>query len=128
MLLTISGKEYEIKFGIRFLRELDKKYFVESNNVKYGQGLELKVPQILTGDILTLAEFLYLGMCTEKSKPTQAQIDEFLDETEDIEALFDEVTEELKKQNATKLKMRELVKYLKAVEQDVEKAIEEAKL
>ncbi len=63
---------------------------------------------MLTYDPITLSEFLYLGTCTEKKRPSQMDVDAYVDQVEDIDALFDEVIQELKKQNATKKKMEAL--------------------
>lgn len=122
MVLTIGDKEYEVNFGIRFVRELDKKYFTtDANGVKWGMGLEIMLPQILmANDALILSEVLYMGTCTLKCRPTPADVDTFIDECEDIEALFDEVIEELKKQNATKTKLTEIEKIIEA-EKNLEK-------
>ena len=122
MVLTIGDKEYEVNFGIRFVRELDKKYFTtDANGVKWGMGLEIVLPQILmANDALILSEVLYMGTCTLKSRPTPADVDTFIDECEDIEALFGEVIEELKKQNATKTKLAEIEKIIET-EKDLEK-------
>lgn len=113
MVITISGNDYGVKFGVAFVRQLDEKYFVKSQSgVKFGTGLETKVPMLLTGDAITLSEFLYLGTCTEAKRPTQKEVDNYVDEAEDIEGLFDTVVDELKKHNATRLKMQELTEAL----------------
>lgn len=109
MVLEINEDVYEVKFGMGFIRELDKKYFTQAQSgTKFGMGMEVRIPMLLTKDVVTLAEFLVMGTCTEKKRPTQGQIDRYIDEVEDIELLFDEVVEELKKQNATKLKIKEV--------------------
>ena len=41
MVMEIKGTEYEVHFGIKFIRELDKKYEVERENMKFGAGLEM---------------------------------------------------------------------------------------
>lgn len=126
MILKIKGEEYRVKFGIGFVRELDKKYYVQNNaSVKYGLGVETQVPLLLTGDPVTLSEFLYMGTCAEEKRPSQADIDEFLDEVEDIEELFDSVVEELKRSNATRVKVGNLISSLKEQEEK-EKAREDA--
>lgn len=117
MVLKINDNEYEVHFGIGFVRKLDEKYFVKNQaGIKFGTGLETKIPFLLTGDVVTLSELLYEGTCAEKKRPTQAQVDTYVDNVEDIEALFDEVVEELKKHNATKTKIRELQENLRKQE------------
>lgn len=122
MVITINGNDYKINFGIAFIRKLDEKYFVKNQSgVKFGTGLETKIPMLLTNDVLTLSEFLYTGTCTEEKRPTQKEIDQYVDEVEDIEALFDEVVDELKKHNATKLKMKEITEMLEKQEKMMKK-------
>lgn len=126
MILKIKGEEYRVKFGIGFVRKLDEKYYVQNNtSVKFGLGVETQVPKLLTGDPVTLSEFLYLGMFTEEKRPSQADVDDYLDETEDIDVLFDEVIEELRRSNATRSKLGELEENLKE-EEEKEKARKEA--
>lgn len=124
MILAINGIDYRVKFGVGFIRELDKKYYTENKTgtVKYGLGIETQVPLLLTNDIVTLAEFLYLGTCAEEKRPTQKEIDDYIDNAEDIEALFAEVIEELRKSNATRIKVGELTESLKAKDQEITEA------
>ena len=109
MVINIKNNDYEVCFGIAFVRALDEKYYVQSKTgIKFGTGMETRIPLLLTYDPITLSEFLYLGTCTEKKRPSQMDVDAYVDQVEDIDALFDEVIQELKKQNATKKKMEAL--------------------
>lgn len=112
MVIKIKNKEYEVRFGIRFIRELDKANVISANSVKLGAGLELKVPQLLGYDAVALSDVLYTGTVTEKPRPTAGEIDDYVENHEDIEKLFDEVIEELKKSNASRLKMAKLMQEL----------------
>lgn len=117
MVITINGTDHEVNFGIGFLRELDKKYFTQNKTgVKFGMGAEVKIPMLLAKDVVTLSEILYTGTYADKKRPTQDKIDEYIDQAEDIEALFDEVISELKKHNATKLRMKEFQELLEKQE------------
>jgi hypothetical protein len=126
MILKIKDIEYGVKFGIGFVRKLDEKYYVQNNtSVKFGLGVETQVPKLLTGDPVALSEFLYLGTCAEEKRPSQADVDEYLDDAENIDVLFDEVIEELRRSNATRAKLGELEANLKE-EEEKEKARKEA--
>lgn len=118
MTLDINGKECELNFGIGFIRDLDKKYFVQSKSgMKFGNGLEIKVPLLLVGDVVTLAEFIHMGAARmDKRRPSMQEIDDFVDGVEDIDAVFSEVIDELKKSNACKRKFQDMEKELKEVE------------
>lgn len=129
MILTINGTDYRVKFGVGFIRELDKKYYTanQTGTVKYGLGLETQIPLLLTNDIVTLAEFLYLGTCAEEKRPTQAEVDAYIDGDDDVEALFTEVIEELRTSNATRIKVGELETKLAAEEEKIRAMMQEKK-
>lgn len=118
MTLDINGKECELNFGIGFIRDLDKKYFVQSKSgMKFGNGLEIKTPLLLVGDVVTLAEFIHMGTARmDKRRPSMQEIDDFIDRAEDIDEVFREVIDELKKSNACKRKFQDMEKELKEVE------------
>jgi len=113
MIININSREYQLIFGVGFVRTLDEKYFIKNQaGMKFGTGLSQRIPSLLTHDPVTLAEFLYEGTCTEDKKPTQKEIDAYIDNCEDMEALFDEVCSELKKANATRKMMKDLTQEL----------------
>jgi hypothetical protein len=114
--MEIKGTEYEVHFGIKFIRELDKKYEIERENMKFGAGLEMIVPLLLGYDATKLSEVLYLSTCTEKKRPNQESVDEYVENHEDIEKLFEEVMDELKNSNATRLKVKDLMEGLEELE------------
>ena len=102
MQIEINGKEIDLNFGIRFIRELDEKYNLVVAGKKVGVGIEETIPRILMGNVVALEDVIYAATWTAKKRPTLSEMDDFIDGVEDIEALFEEVIEELKKQNATK--------------------------
>ena len=102
MQIEINGKEIDLNFGIRFIRELDEKYNLTVAGKKVGVGIEETIPRILMGNVVALEDVIYAATWTAKKRPTLSEMDDFIDGVEDIEALFNEVIEELKKQNATK--------------------------
>nr|DAQ76701.1 MAG TPA: tail assembly chaperone [Caudoviricetes sp.]DAS08600.1 MAG TPA: tail assembly chaperone [Caudoviricetes sp.] len=97
-----ENKTVEVKFGVGFVRELDKNHPLEAKGIKLGMSLSMKIPEILGGDVASLSDVLYAGTLLEKERPTQTEIDNFIDEHEDIEALFDEVIKALEESNAGK--------------------------
>ena len=125
MVVTINGKDYKLHFGIGFVRALDEKYNIQNaSGAKFGLGLSTKVPMLIGGDPVTLSELIYEGMCTEEKRPTQKEVDAYIDNTEDMDALFGEVLEELKKQNATRKTTLDLIASMKE-EEEKRKAKEE---
>lgn len=113
MIINIRDREYEVRFGMRFLREMDKKtYMTPAEGVKLGASMEFKVPLLFANDTTALSEILFTGTVTEKVRPTQDMVDYFIETHPDLEGLFEEVISELKNSNATRLKMAELEKNL----------------
>lgn len=114
MQIKIGDKEYNVKFGVKFVRRMDEKYYVSNDGIKFGMSLDKKLPMLFTGDTVTLSEVLYEGSCAEPKRPTKDEIDTFIDEHENIKGLFEEVLEELKNSNATKVAITRSEKLLKA--------------
>ena len=106
MELTINEKVYNFKFGIGFVRHLDGKSSINQNGVQFGIGLETLIPNLLTGNTVTLSDCLFAANMTENPRITQDQLDNYIDDDgTDIDFLFNSVLEELKKSNATKKKV-----------------------
>ena len=105
MELTINEKVYNFKFGIGFVRHLDGKSSIKQDGIQFGIGLETLIPNLLTGNTVTLSDCLFVANMTEKPRITQDQLDNYTN----IDSLFDDVLEELKKSNATKKKAEKLL-------------------
>ena len=119
MEITLNNETYEVKFGARFINSMDNKMFVtreEMPNIKFGTALEIMVPKLKSYDTNALIELLYEGTRHLKKAPKREDFFDFIDEHEDIDALYDEVLEELKNGNATKKKVRALLEELENVE------------
>ncbi|WP_314068322.1 tail assembly chaperone [uncultured Vagococcus sp.] len=114
MKLVINKKTYSFKFGTKFVREIDKRLPLEQEGIKFGFGLSAKVvPELQGTNVNTLSNVLYMANLTEEELIEQDEIDDYIDEVEDIEALFDQVMKELAESNAGKLAMRNLNESLK---------------
>lgn len=114
MELTINDKQVSFKFGVKFVRELDKTYPIIQEGIEFGMNLSAKfIPELKSGNVNALATVLYLANRTETPKVSQGDIDNYIDDCEDIEKLFDEVLEELAESNAGKLAMKTVENRLK---------------
>lgn len=125
MKIKINEVEYTLKFGLKFIRELDEKYYFERNGAKFGATLEDRIPLIFAQDPVTLSEFLYSATSTQESRPTRDEVDAYIEECEDIEKLFDEVLSELKNSNVTKSRMKQMETLLSMMESLKKQEIEE---
>lgn len=113
MQLTINGTDYELKFGLRFCREISK----DKQQSKYGVdlriGIENAVTNLYTGDVLILPDLVKAATSHLKKKPSDKDIEDFLDTYDDLGGLCDDFLSQLLEQSATKKKASEVYNSLK---------------
>ena len=103
--LTINEKVYGFKFGIGFVREINKKVVkeVDGTNAKQELGLQYAVAGLIDEDAVALVDVLDLANKTEKPRVTRGELDAFMDdEGTDIPAICKDVLDFLRKANASK--------------------------
>ncbi len=122
--LTINGVVYQFRFGMGFMREINKKvgtYVDGLPDVKKNMGLQYYVAGVLDGDVEALIEVLNIANKDQNPRVTQAVLDSYIDSEEtDIDKLFEDVVDFLSKANATKkivITMKEEVAKQKAKQQ-----------
>ena len=104
--LTINDQVYVFNFGMGFLREINKKVHVPVDGLKDIEkniGLQYTVAGIIDGDVEALVDALDIANKGMTPRVTRALLDSYIDNPEtDVDALFDEVLDFLKRANATK--------------------------
>lgn len=104
--LTIKDNVYKFKFGIGFVREIDKtKQLKAENGTMQDAGLQLAVASLIDEDPVALIDILDLANKTEKPRVTKGLLDAYIDDEDtDIDELFRTVLDFFEKTNATKKK------------------------
>lgn len=121
MELIINENVYNFRFGIGFVRYLDGKASVKQDGVIFGVGLETLLPNLLSKNTVTLVDCLIAANRTEKITVTQDILDKYIDDdSTDIDQVFEDVIEELKKSNASKLKTAKIIEDIKKNEELLE--------
>jgi hypothetical protein len=103
--LTINGSVYQFRFGIGFVREINKRVVkaVEGTNAKQELGLQYAVASLIDEDAVALVDILDVANHSEKPRVTRAMLDNYMDdESTDVSALCKEVLDFLSKSNASK--------------------------
>lgn len=114
MEIKINGKDCELNFGVRFVRELDQHMPIQLNvqgagQQSFGMGLAKALPALQTYDSAMLSDVIYYATWACKPRPTHQAIDEMIDDPKtDIEKLFDDVTKAMKDANAVKVAAKNL--------------------
>ena len=109
MKLKVGSKNYDLNFGVGFVRNLDNYYGMSVQGMSFGMGLTKALSGLRVYDPASLSEVLYIATWADATRPTQEAIDRVLeDDNTDIEKLFDGVMNELATANATKIAVKNL--------------------
>lgn len=104
--LTIDNTVYQFGFGMGFMREINKKVGAPVDglkDVKKNIGLRYTVASVIDGDLEALVDILEVANKGQTPRVSRELLDAYIDNEEtDIDALFDEVLDFLRKTNATK--------------------------
>ena len=92
--LKIGNRTYPLTFGIKFIREMDKRYTVKNDKsgISYGFGVGMSVVYIEQRNPVVLIDLIQASTATEKTKPS----------VEDLEKLFKDFLSVLEKSPLTK--------------------------
>lgn len=109
MQIKIGEKEYELNFGVKFVRLLDQTHGLSVNGMQFGQGLTKMLYGLQAYDPACLADVIYAATWANKKRPTLVQIEAMIEDPEtDIEKLFDNVIAEMNKSNAIKVASKKM--------------------
>ena len=121
--LVINGQTYEFKFGIGFLRDMNKMIAVpvkEVPGMKKDFGFNYYAAEMLGGDVEALVMILNTANKGQNPRITPAALEAYVEDPDtDIDELFDMVKDFLLGANVTKKATRFLV-------EQVEKELAEA--
>lgn len=113
--LTINAQVYKFKFGIGFMREMNKKQEHTENGITKEIGLQLGIAGIIDGDIEDLITILDVANKTEEPRVARQLIEEYIEnEDTDIDELFTKVLDFLKEANVTKKLTKQLLEMVEA--------------
>ncbi|WP_099974253.1 tail assembly chaperone [Lactobacillus terrae] len=110
MNININDKDYELNFGIGFLREIDKVAGLDVNGVSMGMGMSKTLPAIQSYDMLALINVIYSATHACNPRPGIQDIEEYIGtlKDKDVEKLFTDVVKELKKSPVTRFQMNKM--------------------
>lgn len=129
--LTIKGEVYQFKFGMGFMREINKRLGKPIDGIpgeKENVGMQFRIAGVISRDPEALVDVLETANKGFKPRVTKEILDNYIDdEVEDIEKLFDTVIDFLKQANATKnVTLKLLKEYEKAMKEAQKEAQKEA--
>lgn len=117
--LTINNAVYQFKFGMGFLKEINKVYQKPIDgvpNAKENVGLQMHVAGLFGGGCEYLVEVLDAANKGQNPRVTRALLEQYIDDCEDIDGLFEDVLCALKSSNATKTVANKMLEELAKAE------------
>lgn len=128
--LTINEEVYQFNFGMGFMRDINKTVTTPVEGMKdmsQNIGLRFKTLSLYDNDLEALVEVLdYANKYAPKPRVTRALLDAYIDNPEtDIDRLFADVIDFLKKANATKKAMEEVEKIVALQREKQQKQMEQ---
>ncbi|MFR8875002.1 MAG: tail assembly chaperone [Oscillospiraceae bacterium] len=103
--LTINDKVYEFHFGFGFLKEINKRVVMPlegAKDVKKNVGLQFAVASVIDGDVEQLADVLDAANKGCVPRVARKDLEQYIESTDDIDALFKSVLDFLKTSNCCK--------------------------
>lgn len=111
MEIEVNGEIYQLVAGFGFLHEVNKKVTVDVPNTgkKKEVGLKFMVASIIDGDIDALADCIFYMNVGQTPRLKKADVENYLEDVDDIDKVFDDVINFLSQANACKKEVRPLV-------------------
>ncbi|WP_200411291.1 tail assembly chaperone [Virgibacillus salexigens] len=120
MHINFKGREIELSFGLRTLTEIDKELGFEIEGANLGQGLEMLIPRLQSGNIIAISKIIKAATAYDKKGPKSFEdLEEVMDniaENVSFEEFGEQVFEELGKRPMTRNLVPEELKKKKAEE------------
>ena len=103
--ITINGVNYPLNFGMKFLRDVDKRESMPIDGLEgitQTIGLKMMLIKILQGDIAALEDCIFMASRNQNPTLTIPAIDAwFEDPNTDIDGVFETIEDFLSRANAT---------------------------
>lgn len=121
--LTINGNDYDLSFGMKFVRDINEKVKAPVDGVPglfEKRGLNYAIGRIIDKDIEGLVEVLLTASKAADGKLKQPEIDAHLErEDTDVDELFETVLDFFVKSNCTAIQTKKLQEaYREAMEEE----------
>lgn len=103
--LTIKDTVYQFRFGLGFVREIDKtQKLKDENGTEHNAGLQYAVAALMDEDPIELVKILEIANKTEKPRISRDLLDAYIEDEADLEGICQELIDFFKSANSTKKK------------------------
>lgn len=116
MELTINGNIFKFRAGFAFIREVEPMKKQKQNGVEQDVGLNYILGGLYDGDVDCLLTALDAMNKSETVRVTRQTLEQYIEDCEDIDKLFEEVMDFLSGANCTKKKAARFMEMVKDLE------------
>ncbi len=116
MELTIGGTVYQFKAGFSFIREVEPLKTQVQNGMKQDVGVNFILAGLHDGDAESLLTALDKMNKGQEPRIAREKLEEYIEECDDIEALFSDTLDFLKNANCLKKKVKSFEKAVAELE------------
>lgn len=123
MKFAINETEYQLEFGLGFIRELDKAYTIKGQGMEFGMGVETAVSYLAMENPTVLYEIIKAGTAHLKSKPSNVDIENELAKLAEegkLEKTFVDFQEAMEEAPFLKSKIKRFKEKAKVVQEEQE--------
>lgn len=114
MEFPINGKKFELKFGMKFAREMDKVFKVDYQGLQFGMGINMAYMNLQQTNPTVLTDVIRSAISHHDSVPNITDVDEALEnyavENDGFESIFDELKGALGKSPVAKATIKNFQK------------------
>lgn len=89
MEIEINGKNYELAFGLKFIRNLDEIYKQNIDGMEFGIGVETAIMYLQLKNPPVIYDLIKAGTSHLRSKPSNVDIENEMEKMAEADELFD---------------------------------------
>lgn len=111
MKFKVAGKEYELKFGMKFVRQLDILYKIDYQGLELGAGLSMAYMGLAQYSPSVISNIIKAAVAHEenvKLKTIDEAVEEYAEENGDLGELFEDLKEEMGKSPVVKFTLNKM--------------------
>lgn len=106
MEFPINGKKFELKFGMKFAREMDKVFKVDYQGLQFGMGINMAFMNLQQTNPTVLTDVIRSAIAHNDTVPSIQDVDEALEayaeENDGLAKVFEELKDALGKSPVAK--------------------------
>ena len=108
--MEINGKEYEMLFGMGFVKTVNDWHKTTVNGMEFKVGLNMAIGRLLDNDITVVPDLIRAAVSNAGGSIQLSEINRWLEDPEtDVDAVYSDLLDFLERSNCTKKQTKTLM-------------------